>query len=63
MTAYDMIQKLAQYPANTKVVLSSNWCAPVLSDKYLILETDPCLCIGSTQDLDVESHQAAAVGS
>lgn len=48
MMVYEMIQKLAEYPADTEVKLASDWGEPVVEDTYLVLADEPCLCITNT---------------
>lgn len=47
MTVYEMIQKLAQYPADTKVVLAHDWSEPEFDDGYLDVADNPALAMHS----------------
>jgi hypothetical protein len=48
MTVYDLIHKLSQYPADTKVMVAQDWSEPLVDDEYLIIEGDPTLAIHGT---------------
>lgn len=60
MTVYDLIQKLAQYPADTKIVLAFDWGEPVISDEYLVLSDEPCLTITNTPESQARVSEALA---
>ena len=59
MLAYEKIQKLAQYPADTDLKLASDWGEPVLDDTYLVLQDEPCLCITNTEQS--KAHRSAEI--
>lgn len=43
-----MIQKLAQYPPNTKLVMAHDWSEPLLNDEYLLIEDAATIALTST---------------
>ena len=48
MTTYELIQKLAQYPADTKVTIAHDWSEPEIEDCYLQIEGDPTITLQAT---------------
>ena len=60
MTVYELMQKLAKHPADTKIVLASDWGELVLSEDYLCLPDEPCLAITNTPESKLRHSQALA---
>ena len=54
MTVYELIQQLAKYPPDTKIVQSFDWEAPILNDEYLTLR------VGATLVLNFSNQHAVA---
>lgn len=48
MTAYELIQRLSQYPADTKVTIAVDWSEPAIDDSYLAIAGDPTITLQAT---------------
>lgn len=62
MTAYEMIQELAQYPADTQIVLAHDWTEPVVDDTYLVLTHPevPALALHSRVAVELGTNVAGS---
>lgn len=45
MTAYELIQRLAQYPPDTRITLAHDWSEPIINNEYLAIEGDPTVTL------------------
>lgn len=45
MTVYELIQQLAKYPPDTKIVQAFDWEPPILNTGYLHLESGAILVL------------------
>lgn len=65
MTTFELIQKLSQFPADTKVVIAHDWSEPLVDPEYLAIEGDPTVTLNSSghsqHPVELERLQAVCV--